>query len=383
MNLEELRSVIDGIDDELLRLFVRRMEVVREVAEFKKSAGKSVADKSREREIMTRVIEAAPDSMDNIVKALFSTMFSLSRAYQSSYLAGQPAGQAGLSAKIGRALESTAALFPDKATVACQGAEGAYSQIACDKLFKTPNILYFSHFENVFQAVEKGLCRYGILPIENSFHGSVTQVYDLMREHDFHIARSIKMKINHSLLGRSGSRLSDIREIFSHEQAVWQCAAFLQKLDGVKVTACENTAMAAKAVAESGRSDAAAIASPECAGLYGLTRLQQDVQDSHSNFTRFICISKELEIYPGADKISLMLSLEHRPGSLFELMSKFSALGLNLTKLESRPIADRDFEFMFYFDLDGSVREEAVLKLMGELSADTERFVFLGNYSEK
>jgi len=190
------------------------------------------------------------------------------------------------------------------------------------------------------------------------------------------------MKIDHCLLANPGSAKGDIREIFSHEQAIAQCSEYLQKMKNVKVTVCENTAAAAQLVAQSGRKDAAAISSQYCAELYGLEVIDGDVQNSASNFTRFICISKDLEIYPGADKISIMLALPHRPGSLYETISRFSAMGLNLTKLESRPIPDRDFEFMFYFDMEASLLSEGVISLLGSLASDCDQFDFLGSYSE-
>lgn len=378
MDIESLRAQIDKIDDEITKIFTERMEVSQQISQYKRDNKLLVLDRSREREILARVTKDAAPELEVYIKTLFSTLFSLSRSYQNALLAqGNP-----LADEIRNAAAQTPALFPTKAVVACQGVEGAYSQIAADKLFSLPNIMYFNTFEAVFQAVEKGLCRYGILPIENSSHGSVTQVYDLMKQHNFHIVRGLKLKIDHSLLAKQGVKLTDIKEIYSHEQAIGQCGEFLDGLKGVKVTVVENTAVAAQMVAQSERTDIAAISSHNCAELYGLSVLGADVQDNSNNFTRFICISQKLEIYPGANKISLMLSIPHRPGSLYETISKFSALGLNLTKLESRPVPEKDFEFMFYFDIDASVNSEPVISLLCELAGSTDQFDFLGNYSE-
>lgn len=378
MDLTDYRAQIDSIDDQLMELFNQRMQISAKIAEYKSAHHIGTKVKSRERSILSRVSEQADKGLDGYARVLFSTLFDVSRAYQNSLNATETA----LSRELTEAVQNTPALFPTKGVVACQGVEGAYSQIACDKLFSFANILYFKTFEGVFQAVEKGLCEFGILPIENSSYGSVNEVYDLMRHFNFHIVRSLKLKIDHALLAKPGKQLSDIKEIFSHEQALGQCSAFLKQLGDVKITVCENTAAAAKMVSDSDREDIAAISSHECAELYGLSILSDDIQNSDSNFTRFICITKDLRIFPGSNKISLMLSLPHRPGALYAFMSKIAALGLNVSKLESRPIPGKDFEFLFYFDIDASVISPEVIHFLSDLSKEPEMFMFLGNYSE-
>lgn len=378
MELQELRDEINRIDERLVKAFDARMRCSLAIAKCKKENGLPVLDPGREREILNRQAGAAPEDMAMYVKLLYHTIFDISRSYQQRYMT-RPTE---LTNRIARAIEETPKVFPKRAVVACQGVEGAYSQQACDKLFALPSIMYFKRFEGVFQAIDSGLCEYGVLPIENSSNGSVTEVYDLMRKYRFSIVRSVRHKIDHRLLARPGVRLEDVREVVSHEQAIGQCGEFLKSLKDVKVTVCENTAAASQMVSQSGRADLAAISSPGCAALYGLEVLKAEVSNSDSNFTRFICISKSLEIYPGANKISLMLNVEHRPGALYSMIAKFSALGLNLTKLESRPIAGTDFEFMFYFDLDASVYDEAALQLLSELDEGPETFTYLGSYSE-
>ncbi|MGN0710174.1 MAG: bifunctional chorismate mutase/prephenate dehydratase [Anaerovoracaceae bacterium] len=378
MSLNNIREEIDNIDKQLVDLFVKRMDMAKKVAEEKKAAGSPVLNVQREREILTRVSEQAGEELDGYVRLLYNTIFDISRSHQNRIIHKDSP----IKEKIEAALKNTPAMFPSKATVACQGVEGAYSQLAAEKLFAVPSIMYFQNFESVFNAVAKGLCRYGILPIENSSHGSVGEVYDLMKHYNFHIAKCIKLRISHKLLAKPGTKLEDITEIVSHEQALGQCADFIKSLKGVKITVCENTAVAAETVAASGRNDIAAISSADCARLYGLSVIRDDIQISDNNYTRFICISKDLEIYPGANKISLMLSLPHRPMSLYNMLARFSTLGLNLTKLESRPIPGSDFEFMFYFDMEASVVSSDVVSLLGELSDQPELFVFLGNYIE-
>ena len=378
MDLQELRGRIDRIDDELVRLFAERMDVAAGIAAYKKENGLPVLDASREKEKLRSIAEKSPEALQEHTAALYSLIFELSRSHQNRLLGRGSA----LVEEIESAIENTTSLFPEKATVACQGVEGAYSQLACEKLFRMPNEFYFSTFEAVFSAIDQGLCEYGVIPLENSTAGSVNKVYDLMMRHDFRIVRSVRLKVDHNLLARPGVKLEQIREIYSHEQAINQCSSFLQQLKGVKIIPCENTAQAAKMVAESGRDDVAALASRSCVGLYGLNCLAASVQDVGNNFTRFICISKKLEIYPGADRTSLMMVLSHRPGSLYKVLSRFYALGINLNKLESRPIPERNFEFMFYFDLETSVYSPRFIQLMGELQDISEQFSYLGSYSE-
>ena len=375
MNLDEVRKEIDVIDDSILQLFVKRMETVEKVTKIKKEQKLPVLNTAREREILNRIADLSPEKYEVYSRVLFSTLFELSRSYQSGITA-----ESNLEEIIKGGQKD--GCFPTRAMVACQGVEGAYSQLATDKVFSLANILYFRHFEGVFSAVEKGLCKYGLLPIENSSYGSVNEVYDLMRNHKFYIVRTIKLHVSHALLAKKGVKLENIKEIFSHEQAIGQCSEFLRSHPEIKITVCENTAIAAKTVAESDRTDIAAISSNNCASLYGLSVLSDRIQNSDNNYTRFICISKEPEIYQGANKISFMLTLPHKPGALYSLMSKFNSLGINLSKLESRPIVGSDFEFMFYFDLDASVADKKVIKLLCDLDSSNEFFVFLGAYSE-
>ena len=379
MDLTECRKNIDRIDDEILKLFLERMAIASEVAEYKQKNNMPTLQKSREREILQKVCQNAGCEMEDYARILFSTLMDLSKSYQHKKI-GE--GYGVLKNKIKTAIENTPELFPKNAVVACQGIEGANSQIACDKLFKSANILYVKNFEGVFQAVEKGLCEYGILPIENSIHGTVNAVYDLMRNYNFSIAKCIKLKINHALLTKQGTKLSEIKEIISHEQAIGQCSEFLKKYPDIKINVCENTAVAAKTVSDSERCDIAAISSPDCAGYYGLSILNDEIANSDSNYTRFICISKNLEIYPGADKVSIIMNIPHTPGSLYSIISKFAAAGLNLTKLESRPIPGKDFEFAFYFELDASVYSDDAIKVIDELASDDGKLAFLGCYSQ-
>ena len=378
MDIQELRGQIDNIDSELVQLFCQRMEVAAQIADYKKQNGLPIFVPSRERDILKDVSQKAGPEMANYTRVLYSMLFELSRSYQSK----RSGEQSPLYHTIKDAIENTPKLFPQAPMVACQGVEGAYSQIACEKIFKNPFIMYFKNFESVFNAIDQGLCQYGILPIENSTAGSVKRVYDLMISHNFSIVRTFRLKIDHNLLVKPGVKLSEITEIYSHEQALNQCSEFLQSLPGVNVVPVSNTAVAAEMVASSDRRDVAALSSRACAELYGLENLISCVQDKGNNRTRFICISKNLEIYPGSDKTSIMMILNHRPGALYKVLARMYTLGINVTKLESRPIPDREFEFMFYFDLETSIYSEEFVQLMCELDELCEEFKYLGSYTE-
>lgn len=381
LDLNELRNEINEIDAQLVPLFLKRMGVSLKVAQYKQANNKPVLDRARERELLKRVGGMSEDAdLGLYTRLLYADIMGLSRSYQRKYLENN---MSAFVQKVQTAVQSPKQPdLPEDAVVACQGVEGAYSSIACARLFKRPDILFFDAWEGVFSAVQQGLCQYGILPIENSTAGSVNHVYDLMHQYKFHIVKSVRLKVEHALLAKKGVQLSEIKEIFSHEQAINQCSRFLNELSGVKVTVCANTAAAAKRVAESDRRDIAAISSKDCMELYGLSCLSENIQNSDSNYTRFICIGKDLEIFPGANKTSLMLTLPHKPGALYDVLSRFYALDINLLKLESRPRPNSDFEFRFYFDVEASVYSENFLRMLTELEASTEQFCYLGSYTE-
>lgn len=377
MELSECRKRIDEIDADIARLFAERMEIALDVAKWKREHGRQTFDPVREREKINNVRRSSPPGLENYMTSLFETMMRLSRFRQDAIN-----GAGSLADVIRAAARRTPKLFPSDARVACQGIEGAYSQIATTRLFQYPEISFCERFEGVFRAIESGASRYGVLPIENSSYGSVIEVYDLMKKYRFYIVRALKLRIAHTLLARSGATMGGIREVLSHQQALGQCREFLASHPEIRVTPCSNTAIAARMVAESGRDDIAAISARECADLYGLSVLDDGISDSDNNYTRFICISRDMEIYPGASRMSMTSKLPHRPGSLHTMLARFAMLGLNLTKLESRPIPGRDFEFKFYFDIEAPVYSDDALALISELESESEAFEFLGSYTE-
>ena len=375
--LSEIRELIDKTDDEIKNSFIKRLELMKDVAEAKKRTDKPLNDAKRENSIVFRLTENMPENYARYIKELYSVIFSASKAYQSELIGRSSATVDEIKSILSGGLKSA----PVRAAVACQGVAGANSGAAAKKLFPINEVTYFKNFEGVFSAVERGLCEYGVLPIENSTAGSVSEVYDLMKKHDFHIVRAVKLSIEHCLAGVRGATAKDVKRVLSHPQALRQCAEYIKSRNFIAEEAA-NTATAAMQAAEKGDKSVAVLCSAECAEVYGLTVLERGVQDEASNYTRFICIGKNVEIFSGSDKISVMTTLPHRPGGLVNVLNGFAAQGLNLTKIESRPVPNTDFEFMFYFDFEGEVNRPEVLDLIASLENNSDKFVFLGAYKE-
>ena len=376
MDISELRKKIDKVDNQLLQLFLERMELSEDIAAYKNERQLPIENKKREREILSGVMERA-GKYEQYAFHLFSTLFNLSKSRQSELYSAPTR----VREQVERALSHGQPIFPKSGTIACQGVEGGNSQEACDKLFPRGRLVYVKTFEAVFDAVESGLCQYGVLPIENSSNGSVRSVYALLRKKHFSIVRSTVLRIRHDLLTLPGVKMEDIRTVYSHEQAIGQCHAFLKALPNVRVVPCANTAVAAKLVAEGNDPTAAAIASSRCAELYGLQSLRTDIQDALNNYTQFICIEKEPKMYDGANRISLILACRNKPGALCEMLDRLSAHDVNMTKLESCPVAGSDFEFIFFMELDATVRDPGVLSMLEEMERNSGEMLFLGCYT--
>ncbi len=377
VDLAILRERINALDDQLRALFLERMEVSAAVADYKRSVGMAVLDPAREESLLARLSEGLDEAHAEAVRTLWKQILELSRALQHRLLAHDTCVEA---IDLRERLSATTPL-PASARVACQGRQGAYAHHAAKTLFASPEISFYSDWAEVTAAVLDGRCDYGVLPIENSTRGSVSGVYDLLRSRQVRIVRGCRLAVRHALLGLPGVRLEEIREVRSHEQALGQCAAWLNGHPAIARVTAPNTAMAAEAVAMTGRRDLAAIASPDCAALYGLEVLADDVTDFGFNYTRFICIAREMTVTPDADKLSLMVTLPHRAGTLAALLSRFAARGLNLTKLESMPIPDRDFEFGFCIDLEAP-EPTALPGLLDDLAGQVESMTVLGLYHE-
>ena len=373
MELSDIRAKIDAVDEQLLRLFLERMDLAEEVAAYKNEHHLPILNKERERAVLARVTESA-GSRERYAYHLFE----LARSRQAELIDAPTK----VGAQVRACLENRDQLFPQTGLVACQGIEGGNSQAACDKMFPRGGIMYVKTFDAVVSAVEAGFCRFGVLPIENSSNGSVRAVYELLQEHSLTIVRSTRLCIRHELLALPGVKMEEITEIYSHPQAIGQCSRFLDGLKGVKVIPCDNTAVAAKLVAGSGNKHAAAISSHPCAALYGLECVNGQIQNSDNNYTRFICVAKDPAIYAGASRVSLIIAFENKPGALYEMLSKLAALDINMTKLESCPVSGSDFEFIFFIELEADLRDPSVRACLEEMERSCARFHFLGNYAE-
>ena len=255
----------------------------------------------------------------------------------------------------------------NKEKIAYQGIKGANSYEAAQRLFPESDLTAYKSFDDVFRAVEDGECAYGVLPVENSTAGSVAAVYDLILRYRFYIVGALDLPIDYCLAGLKQSSLGDIEKVISHPQALSQCEQYISRM-GFESAACSNTAVAARDTAREKRLNLAAVCSYKAAEEYGLKVLDDHLQDNKNNKTRFIVISKKLYINENANKVSLCFSLPHVTGALFHMLQRFDALGLNLTKIESRPIPDKDFEYLFYLDFSGSVKSEGVTSLLCKLS---------------
>lgn len=369
MTLEEIRKEIDGIDGELLRLFLRRMDCAKHVAAVKKEKGLPILNEEREREILDG-IGAQAGEYGPQARILFSDLMAMSRASQHRLLESGGA--------LRREIRSAASETESPHSVACLGQKGSFSHEAFLKLYPEAKPLFYDDFASIFAAVESGEADLGLVPVENSSAGSVGDVYDLILRYRFSIVRALSLPIRHCLAS-SEADLSAVKKVYSHPQPIRQCSEYI----AAHHLSAEPFSSTAQAAVEAQKPGIAAICSEHAAREYGLNILARDIQNSSGNCTRFIVISRRLSIPEEARKISLCFSLPHRTGTLYAVLSRFAAAGLNLTKIESRPIPGRRFEYDFYLDFTGSVHNGDTLDLLCALYDELPRFTFLGNYVEE
>lgn len=366
MSLDKIRKDIDRIDAELVPLLKERMECSLKVAQIKHAENLPVYHPKREAEILEKV-ENLGKPYGKYIRNIYGAIMTTSRSLQNDTIY-----------ENSKFAESIKALPTEKEykRVVCQGAEGSFSHAAAIKMFGETSVDFMPNFEDVFIAISNDSTAVGILPVENSAAGSVGTVYDLILKYNHCIIKAVTLDVSQNLLTIGDS--SKVKSVYSHPHALKQCERYIKEHD-LECIECENTAIAAKLVAEKNDDTIAAIGSKEAAKLYGLTVAEANIQNETDNLTRFIAVSKEPYIAPKANTVSLALTVPHEKGSLYSILGRFADCGLNLTKIESRP-AGQKFECRFYIDFDGNINDGGILNLLSALESELSYFVFLGNY---
>ncbi len=360
-DLSEVRKDINKVDDQMSRLFAERMDLAKEVGEYKKAHDLPVFVPEREAEILEKKRQAFPNRDEEFLKALtefYQTLMDLSKEEQKRII-GKP--------------------LP----IGFYGVEGSFTQEAFFQMFgrMTQGISYQT-FRSMFEAVRDGSLRYAVVPLENSLTGIIDDVYDLMGEFNFYIIRECSVRIRQNLLGPEGSQISDIRQVYSHPQGFAQSSDFLSAYPDWQLIPYYNTSRSAKLVADSKDKSKACIASEECARLYGLKVLSPDIMDNAENFTRFAAISPNMESSQDADAISLYFTLTHKPGSLYGVLEEFSKHDLNIFRIDSRPIKGKVWEYAFFVDVEGNLQDPDVVEALKGVRSHCLSWHVLGNYKK-
>lgn len=373
MDLNQLRNGIDDIDEKILKLFMKRMELCKGVADYKKQNNMPIFQGGREQQVIDRIKTLTGDhSLEAGTAALFTTIMDISKVLQNREIVSEPDKYV-----------FTAPDFENAAKIGCQGTSGANSETAARQIFTNRQPIFYRTFEDVFKAVQSGEIEYGILPVHNSTAGSVNSTYDLMAKYSVYTVKETVVEINHCLAAKADISPEEVTAVYSHPQAISQCCDFLT-VHNIKSCEYGNTATAAAMVSKSDPAEKlAAICSVECAEKLGLNIIARDITDCQLNRTRFVCISRDLQVSEESDAISVMLKIPHTEGSLYRLLTKFYISGMNLLRIESRPIRDGSFDVMFYLDFSGKVTDPNVKALMSDLSSNLEYFRFLGTFCNK
>jgi len=374
MDLLSLRDRIDVIDSKIVELYEDRMDICRQVAEYKIENGKKVFDKQRELEKIAKVKSLTHNEFNSHgVEELFEQIMAMSRKLQYRLLAEH--GNMGKLPFIG-----VDELETKKARVVFQGADGAYSQAAMMQYFgEEIDSFHVDTFRDAMSAIDEGSADFAVLPIENSTAGIVNEIYDLLVEFENYIVGEQIIKIEHCLLGVPGATMEDIKTVYSHPQSLMQSAKFLSNHDWQQIS-MQNNAFAAKKVSEEQNKSQAAIAGEHAGKIYGLEVLKKGVNHSGSNSTRFIIVTNQKIFRKEANKISICLEVPHESGSLYHMLSHFIYNNLNMTKIESRPIEDRNWEYRFFIDFEGNLADSAVKNALRGLRDEARMMKILGNY---
>ncbi len=375
MDLTKLREQIDAIDGQIVELYEQRMEVSRQVAEYKIETGKKVFDKDREAQKIRSVKSMTHNEFNSHgIEELFEQIMSMSRKLQYQMLTEK--GSIGRLPFIGidrLDMENARVVFP--------GAEGAYTQAAMQQYFgKDVNNFHVETFRDAMIAIDEGSADYAVLPIENSTAGIVSEIYDMLVEFENYIVGEQIIKIEHCLMAVPGTKLEDIKTIYSHPQSLMQSSRYLQEHAAWKQISMNNNAFAARKVSEDKDSTQAAIASAYAAETYGLEILEKGINRSSTNSTRFIIVTNQKIFLKDAKKVSICFEVPHESGSLYHMLSHFIYNNLNMNKIESRPTPDRNWEYRFFIDFDGNLADSAVKNALRGLRDEARNMKILGNY---
>ncbi len=375
MDLETIRTDIDGIDRQIVELFEKRMKLCEDVAEYKIETGKNVLDKDRENsKINTVKSYAHSDFNKSGVEELFTQIMSISRKMQYQILSEHGMGEP-------VEFEKVSGIKKQGVRVVYQGVPGAYSNRAMRDYFgEEVENMNVRTFREAMEYIRDGKAEYAVLPIDNSTAGIVNDTYDLLLEFDNYIVAQTDVKVEHALLGTKDAVIEDIKTVYSHPQGLMQCAGFLDKYKTWQKIAQPNTAGSAKRVVEDGDKSQAAIASEDAARIYGLKVLKKAIMDNDKNTTRFIIVCNKKIYTENAGKICVCVELPHECGSLYNLLSHFIYNGLNMTKIESRPIPEKSWEYRFYIEFEGTFDDAATQTAIRGIREEAGWVKILGNY---
>ena len=378
VDLNESRDKIDNIDKQIAALFEERMKVATDVAAYKRSTGKKVFDPEREENKLRALRELTDDEFNKIgIEDLFRQIMSISRKYQYKIL--------GTENEVKRSFRQVDSFDVDEDTrIVCFGEHGAYTEQAMEEVFGK-NITSFNKnsFKEVMETVANGDAKFGVLPIENTSTGGITDIYDLLLEYDIAIVAEHVVKVDQTLMGLHGAKLDNIKTIYSHPQGLMQCSKFLEMHNDISAKSYSSTSGAAKKVAEDGDITQAAIASKRAANIFGLDIIEESINYEKNNYTRFIIISNQKIFLYNANKISLSFEIKHQAGALYNMLSNFYYNGLNLTKIESRPIENRNWEYRFFVDVEGNLNDSGVGNALASISEFANKLTVLGNIITK
>lgn len=378
IDLKESREKIDKIDRQIAELFEERMNVATDVAAYKRSTGKKVFDPEREDAKLKALRELTDDEFNKMgIEDLFRQIMSISRKYQYQVL--------GTENELKQTFRQVDSFDVDADTrVVCFGEHGAYTEQAMEEVFgKNITAINKYSFKEVMETVANGEAKFGVLPIENTSTGGITDIYDLLLDYDVTIVAEHIVKVEQTLMGVPGTKLEDIKMVYSHPQGLMQCSKFLEEHSGISTKTYSSTSAAAKKVAEDADKSQAAIASKRAAKIFGLDIIQESINHESMNYTRFIIISNQKIFISNANKISLSFEIKHQAGALYNMLSNFYYNNLNLTKIESRPIENRNWEYRFFVDIEGNLNDPGVGNALASISEFASKLTVLGNIATK